>query len=169
MKISRAQSDMTKLVEASQIPAVTTVMGKGSVPTNHELYYGNVGMHGNWAANNAVNHCDMLISIGTRFNDRITGKLGTFAPEAKIIHIDIDTAYYNVIATHIKECAVFILFVSNHSMTREYVTGNELGYANRLGKPILPLFIEKNVELPPEQLATEYPRVKALLDVFVRG
>ncbi len=92
VKISRAQSDMTKLVEASQIPAVTTVMGKGSVPTNHELYYGNVGMHGNWAANNAVNHCDMLISIGTRFNDRITGKLGTFAPEAKIIHIDIDTA-----------------------------------------------------------------------------
>ena len=63
--------------------------------------------------------------------------------------IDIDTAYDNVIATHIKECAVFILFVSNHSMTREYVTGNELGYANRLGKPILPLFIEKNVELPP--------------------
>ena len=63
--------------------------------------------------------------------------------------IDIDTAYDNVIATHIKECAVFILFVSNHSMTREYVTGNELGYANRLGKPILPLFIERNVELPP--------------------
>ena len=92
VKISRAQSDMTKLVEVSQIPAVTTVMGKGSVPTNHPLYYGNVGMHGNWAANNAVNHCDMLISIGTRFNDRITGKLGTFAPEAKIIHIDIDTA-----------------------------------------------------------------------------
>lgn len=92
VNISRAQSDMKKLVEVSQIPAVTTVMGKGSVPTNHELYYGNVGMHGNWAANNAVNHCDMLISIGTRFNDRITGKLGTFAPEAKIIHIDIDTA-----------------------------------------------------------------------------
>ncbi|MBR0456210.1 MAG: biosynthetic-type acetolactate synthase large subunit [Firmicutes bacterium] len=92
VKISRAQSDMTKLVEASQIPAVTTVMGRGSIPTNHELYYGNVGMHGNWAANNAVNHCDMLISIGTRFNDRITGRLGTFAPSAQIIHIDIDTA-----------------------------------------------------------------------------
>ena len=92
VKISHAQSDMTKLVEASQIPAVTTVMGRGSIPTNHELYYGNVGMHGNWAANNAVNHCDMLISIGTRFNDRITGRLGTFAPSAQIIHIDIDTA-----------------------------------------------------------------------------
>ena len=92
VKISRAQADMTKLIETSQIPAVTTVMGRGSVPTNHELYYGNVGMHGNWAANNAVNNCDILISIGTRFNDRITGKLGTFAPGAKIIHIDIDTA-----------------------------------------------------------------------------
>ena len=92
VKISRAQSDMTRLVEASGIPAVTTVMGRGSIPTNHELYYGDVGMHGNWAANNAVNHCDILISIGTRFNDRITGKLGTFAPEAQIIHIDIDAA-----------------------------------------------------------------------------
>ena len=92
VKISRAQSDMTKLVETSGIPAVTTVMGRGSVPTNHELYYGDVGMHGNWAANNAVNNCDILISIGTRFNDRITGKLGTFAPKAKIIHIDIDAA-----------------------------------------------------------------------------
>ncbi len=92
VKISRAQSDMTKLVETSGIPAVTTVMGRGSIPTNHELYYGDVGMHGNWAANNAVNNCDILISIGTRFNDRITGKLGTFAPKAKIIHIDIDAA-----------------------------------------------------------------------------
>ena len=92
VKISRAQNDMTKLVEASGIPAVTTVMGRGSIPTNHELYFGDVGMHGNWAANNAVNHCDILISIGTRFNDRITGKLGTFAPEAQIIHIDIDAA-----------------------------------------------------------------------------
>ena len=92
VKISRAQEDMTRLVELSGIPAVTTVMGRGSIPTNHELYFGDVGMHGNWAANNAVNHCDILISIGTRFNDRITGKLGTFAPEAQIIHIDIDAA-----------------------------------------------------------------------------
>ena len=83
---------MKKLMEATGIPAVTTIMGKGSVPTNHDLYFGNVGMHGCFAANNAVNNCDLLISIGTRFNDRITGKLGTFAPKAKIIHIDVDTA-----------------------------------------------------------------------------
>lgn len=92
VKIAGAQADMTRLVEATGIPAVTTIMGRGSIPTNHALYYGNVGMHGNWAANNAVNNCDLLISIGTRFNDRITGKLGTFAPNAKIIHIDIDAA-----------------------------------------------------------------------------
>lgn len=92
VKIARAQSDMTKLVETTGIPAVTTIMGRGSIPTNHRLCFGNVGMHGSWAANNAVNNCDLLISIGTRFNDRITGKLGTFAPEAKIIHIDIDSA-----------------------------------------------------------------------------
>lgn len=92
VKIAGAQADMTRLVETTGIPAVTTIMGRGSIPTNHALYYGNVGMHGNWAANNAVNNCDLLISIGTRFNDRITGKLGTFAPNAKIIHIDIDAA-----------------------------------------------------------------------------
>lgn len=92
VKIARAVKDMTALMEKSEIPVVTTIMGKGSVPTNSPLYYGNVGMHGCYAANNGVNSCDLLISIGTRFNDRITGKLGTFATEAKIIHIDIDTA-----------------------------------------------------------------------------
>lgn len=91
-KISGAFDEMTKLMELLKIPVVTTIMGRGSVPTNHPLYFGNIGMHGNYAANEAVNSCDLLISIGTRFNDRITGKLGTFASNAKIIHIDIDTA-----------------------------------------------------------------------------
>ena len=91
-KIAGAQEEMCKLMETLKVPVVTTIMGRGIVPTNHELYYGNIGMHGNYAANQAVNGCDLLISIGTRFNDRITGKLGTFASDAKIIHIDIDTA-----------------------------------------------------------------------------
>ena len=91
-KISGAFDEMTKLMEMLRIPLVTTIMGRGIVPTNHPLYFGNIGMHGNYAANEAVNSCDLLISIGTRFNDRITGKLGTFASKAKIIHIDIDTA-----------------------------------------------------------------------------
>ena len=91
-KIAGAQEEMCKLMETLKVPVVTTIMGRGIVPTNHELYYGNIGMHGNYAANQAVNDCDLLISIGTRFNDRISGKLGTFASDAKIIHIDIDTA-----------------------------------------------------------------------------
>ena len=66
-------------------------MGKGAIPTNHELYIGNSGMHGKYAANKAVSECDLLFSIGTRFNDRITGKLHAFAPKAQIVHIDIDT------------------------------------------------------------------------------
>lgn len=92
VKIARAEMEMTELMEITRIPVITTIMGKGSVPTNHPLWYGNVGMHGCYAANNGVNNADLLISIGTRFNDRITGKLGTFAPNAKIIHIDIDSA-----------------------------------------------------------------------------
>ena len=74
------------------MPVVTTVMGRGSIPTNHPLFIGNLGMHGSYAANMAVSNCDVLFSIGTRFNDRITGKLHAFAPNAQIIHIDIDTA-----------------------------------------------------------------------------
>ena len=81
-----------QVVEKTKVPVVTTVMGKGSIPTDHPLYIGNLGMHGAYAANMAVSNCDVLFSIGTRFNDRITGKLHEFAPHAQIIHIDIDTA-----------------------------------------------------------------------------
>ena len=67
-------------------------MGRGAIPTSNPLYIGNLGMHGAYASNMAVNECDLLFSIGTRFNDRITGKLYSFAPRAQIVHIDIDTA-----------------------------------------------------------------------------
>lgn len=90
--ISRAQAEFTALVEKTKVPVVTTVMGRGAIPTNHPLYIGNLGMHGAYASNMAVEHCDLLFSIGTRFNDRITGKLHSFAPNAQIVHIDIDTA-----------------------------------------------------------------------------
>lgn len=90
--ISRAHEIFREVVEKTKVPVVTTVMGKGSIPTDHPLYIGNLGMHGAYAANMAVSNCDVLFSIGTRFNDRITGKLHEFAPHAQIIHIDIDTA-----------------------------------------------------------------------------
>lgn len=90
--LGQAQQELKKLAETMRIPVVTTVMGKGALPSGHPLYIGNSGMHGRYAANIAVSECDVLFSIGTRFNDRITGDLNEFAPKAKIVHIDIDTA-----------------------------------------------------------------------------
>ncbi|MDD3403942.1 MAG: biosynthetic-type acetolactate synthase large subunit [Hespellia sp.] len=92
VNIANAQESFTRLAEITKVPVITTVMGRGAIPTNHPLYIGNVGMHGAYASNMAVSECDLLFSIGTRFNDRITGKLHSFAPHAQIVHIDIDTA-----------------------------------------------------------------------------
>lgn len=92
VKIANAVEIFTKIVDITKIPVVTTIMGRGSIPTNHSLFIGNLGMHGAYAANMAVSECDLLFSIGTRFNDRITGKIHEFAPNAQIVHIDIDTA-----------------------------------------------------------------------------
>ena len=92
VNIARANGVFTEVVEKTQVPVVTTIMGRGAIPTNHPLFIGNLGMHGAYGANMAVSECDLLFSIGTRFNDRITGKLHEFAPNAQIVHIDIDTA-----------------------------------------------------------------------------
>lgn len=92
VNISGANEEMKELAEKTGVPVITTIMGKGAIPTSHELYMGNIGIHGSYAANHAVAECDVLFSIGTRFNDRITGKIEEFAKEAKIIHIDVDAA-----------------------------------------------------------------------------
>lgn len=92
VNIARANAVFTEVVDKTNVPVVTTIMGRGAVPTTHPLFVGNLGMHGAYAANMAVSECDLLFSIGTRFNDRITGKLHAFAPKAQIVHIDIDTA-----------------------------------------------------------------------------
>ncbi|MGN0242388.1 MAG: biosynthetic-type acetolactate synthase large subunit, partial [Candidatus Weimeria sp.] len=90
--ISGAEKLLTDFARKMNVPVVTTVMGKGAVPEDDPLYVGNSGMHGRYAANMAEMECDVLFSIGTRFNDRITGDLNEFAPKAKIVHLDIDTA-----------------------------------------------------------------------------
>ena len=92
VNISHANEEFEKLVNITKVPVITTIMGKGAIPTKHPLFIGNVGMHCSYASNKAVNECDVLFSIGTRFNDRVTGKISEFAPNAKIIHIDIDSA-----------------------------------------------------------------------------
>ena len=92
ISISGANELMTQLVDKTGIPVVTTLMGKGAISSRHPLYLGNVGIHGGYAPNVAITDCDVMISIGTRFNDRITGKLSTFAQNCKIVHIDVDAA-----------------------------------------------------------------------------
>lgn len=92
VNISHAQAEMQQLAERTGVPVITTIMGKGAIPTTHELYVGNIGIHGSFAANRAISQCDVLFSIGTRFNDRITGKIEQFASQAAIIHVDIDPA-----------------------------------------------------------------------------
>ncbi len=83
---------LEELAEKMDIPVVTTVMGKAAMGSDHPLYIGSLGMHGCFAANTAVSECDVLFSIGTRFNDRVTGELSAFAPNATIVHVDIATA-----------------------------------------------------------------------------
>lgn len=90
--IAHAEEELTRFAEKMNIPVTTTIMGKGSIPTDHPLYVGNIGMYGNYASNMAVSECDVLLAIGARFSDRITGTIKDFAKNAQIIHIDIDTA-----------------------------------------------------------------------------
>ncbi len=90
--ISGAHEELLQLAEMLVAPVCTTLMGLGSFPEIHPLSLGMLGMHGTKYANFAVCECDLLIAVGARFDDRVTGKLETFAPEAKIIHIDIDPA-----------------------------------------------------------------------------
>lgn len=89
---SGASDEVLQIAELLQIPATMTMMGLGAFPSSHRLSLGMLGMHGTAYANLAVTESDLLIAVGARFDDRVTGKLSTFAPQAKIIHIDIDPA-----------------------------------------------------------------------------
>ena len=89
---SHACVELTDLAERMQIPVVTSLMGKGAMRCSNPLNLGPVGMHGSKYANMAVMECDLLIAVGARFSDRVTGKVSEFAPNAKVIHIDIDPA-----------------------------------------------------------------------------
>ncbi|WP_336249461.1 biosynthetic-type acetolactate synthase large subunit [Stomatohabitans albus] len=87
-----AQDEVMRLAETYQIPVVTTLMARGLMPESHSLCMGMPGMHGHWTAIQAIQESDLLIAIGTRFDDRVTGLVSAFAPHARVIHIDIDPA-----------------------------------------------------------------------------
>ncbi len=88
--LSNASEPLTKLAKDTHTPVACTLMGLGCFPTDSELWLGMVGMHGTYTANMALNNTDLIVCVGGRFDDRVTGKLSTFAPKAKVVHIDID-------------------------------------------------------------------------------
>lgn len=90
--LGSAEQEFKTFVEKSGIPAAWTILGAGAIPTDHPLNVGMLGMHGNYGPNVLTNECDVLIAIGMRFDDRVTGRLDKYAKQAKVIHLDIDPA-----------------------------------------------------------------------------
>ena len=90
--LGSAEQEFKAFVEKSGIPAAWTVLGAGAIPTEHPLNVGMLGMHGNYGPNVLTNECDVLIAIGMRFDDRVTGRLDKYAKQAKVVHLDIDPA-----------------------------------------------------------------------------
>jgi acetolactate synthase-1/2/3 large subunit len=88
--MSNAAQQLTELSHEFHIPVAATLMGLGAFPSNGDLWLGMVGMHGTYAANMAINHADLVIAVGARFDDRVTGRISAFASKARIVHIDID-------------------------------------------------------------------------------
>lgn len=95
--LSGAEQALLKFAEKAQIPVASTLLGLSAFPANHPLYVGYLGMHGNYGPNVLTNECDVLIAIGMRFDDRVTGNVGKYAKQAKVIHFDIDPAEINKI------------------------------------------------------------------------
>ena len=93
--LGNAEKEFTELIEKSGIPAAWTILGASAIPTDHSLNVGMLGMHGNYAPNVLTNECDVLIAIGMRFDDRVTGDVNRYAKQAKIIHFEIDPAEVN--------------------------------------------------------------------------
>ena len=90
--LGQAEKEFKAFIEKAGIPSASTLLGLSALPTDHELNVGMVGMHGHYAPNKLTNECDLLIAVGMRFDDRVTGKLDTYATQAKVIHFEIDPA-----------------------------------------------------------------------------
>lgn len=97
VQLSGAEKELLAFVEKSGIPVASTLLGLSSLPTNHPLYVGYLGMHGNYGPNVLTNSCDVLIAIGMRFDDRVTGNVAKYAKQAKVVHIELDKAEINKI------------------------------------------------------------------------
>lgn len=99
VEIARGEKELLALAEKAQVPVTTTLLGLSTIATDSHMFKGLVGMHGNVAANVAIGECDLLVAVGLRFDDRVTGDPAHFASQAKIVHIDIDSSEFGKIIT----------------------------------------------------------------------
>ena len=122
--LGNAEKEFKNFVEKSGIPAAWTILGASALPTSHELNVGMVGMHGNYGPNILTNQCDLLIAIGMRFDDRVTGDTNTYAKQAKIIHLDIDPAEIDknikVDVPVLGDCKESLAMLSKNIKTKSY-------------------------------------------------
>ncbi|WP_420552928.1 biosynthetic-type acetolactate synthase large subunit [Tenacibaculum aiptasiae] len=132
--LGEAEKEFKTFIEKTGIPSAWTILGLSALPTEHELNVGMVGMHGNYAPNKLTNECDLLIAVGMRFDDRVTGSLDTYAKQAKVIHFEIDPAEINknvqvdvAVLGDVKESLAEILpFVNKNSHTEWLEEFNKL-------------------------------------------
>ena len=161
--ISDAHKEIKELVEYLQIPIATTLMGKGIIDEHNSLCLGMLGMHGTVYANYAVSECDLLIALGARFDDRVTGKLDEFASHAQVIHVDIDAAEVGKnrmpqvgIVGDVKK---FVQGLLNHLKTgNQQDTEQTQSWRHRLNRwrTEYPLLVPKNAQnLSPQEVITE--------------
>ncbi|MFH1783808.1 MAG: biosynthetic-type acetolactate synthase large subunit [bacterium] len=158
--IADAWKELRQLAEKADIPVTLTLMGIGAFPCNHRLSLGMLGMHGTFYANYAIQESDLIIAIGSRFDDRITGKISAFAPHAKIIHIDIDPTSIS------KNVVVDIPVVGDaREILRELIKNvkkNELkAWNNKISewKKKYPLTYKKSAKLEPQYVVEQIDKV----------
>ncbi|MCF2874286.1 MULTISPECIES: biosynthetic-type acetolactate synthase large subunit [unclassified Tenacibaculum] len=126
--LGEAEEEFKAFIEKTGIPSAWTILGLSALPTEHELNVGMVGMHGNYAPNKLTNECDLLIAVGMRFDDRVTGSLDTYAKQAKVIHFEIDPAEINknvqvdvAVLGDVKESLAEILPLVNQNTHTEWL------------------------------------------------
>ncbi|MEK3911452.1 biosynthetic-type acetolactate synthase large subunit [Paenibacillus sp. FSL H7-0331] len=147
-----ASKELLEFVEKTQIPVTTTLLGLGGFPSANPLWLGMPGMHGTYAANHALQNCDLLIGIGARFDDRVTMKVNGFAPKAKIVHIDVDPAEIGkIVETHIpvvgdiKAVLQLALLKAKKSQSTAWI---EHVQADKANHPLR--YIDSDTELKPQ-------------------
>jgi acetolactate synthase I/II/III large subunit len=152
---SGAADPLRKVIKQSRIPVVSSLLGIGAMEARNPLYLGMLGMHGTFAANKAVHHCDLLVSIGVRFSDRVTGRISGFSPSSKRIHVDIDPAEINKIISVdvpiVSDAKEFLLSLENQLDYPKITANTESWTTEVVGwKRTVPRFDRSNSVLNPQ-------------------